>query len=101
MVDLITTIGPPFPKYTHSPSHTAPSPPSIDMSTVDRKPSGGVKSGHNGSEMESGHDDSSKGVITDDKVGLNSDPVVQVVLRGHEGVQATKPFTVHPTQMVC
>lgn len=97
VVDLITTIGPPFPKNTHSPSHPAPSPPSIDTSTVDQRPCGGVESRHN----DSGHDGSSKGVSIDEEIELDSDPVVHVVLRGHEGVRAMKPFTIHPIQMVC
>ena len=98
VVDLITTIGPPFPKHTHSPSHLAPSPPSIDM---DQRPCGGVESRHGDSGLELVHDDRSEGVSNDEEIGLDSDPVVHVVLRGHEGVPAAKPFTIQPVQMVC
>lgn len=90
VVDLITTIGPAFPKYSPS-HHPAPSPPSI----VDQRPCDGVRD----SGLEPGHGDTSESVR--EEFGLDSDPVVHVVLRGHEGVQANRPFTVHPTQMVC
>lgn len=85
VVDLITTIGPAFPKYSPS-RHPAPFPPSID---VDQRPS----------RLEPGHGDTNDSVR--EEFGLDSDPVVHVVLRGHEGTQANRPFTLHPKQMVC
>lgn len=68
---------------------------------MDQRPCGGVESGHGDSGLELVHDDSIKCVSNDEEIGLDSEPVVHVVLRGHEGVPAAKPFTIQPLQMVC
>lgn len=103
VVDLITTIGPPFPRHTptHSPAHPVPS---TNTSSMDQRPGDGMESGHSGDGVELGCGDSSGGVSgeveCDSQSGLESVPMVRVVLRAHEGVRANKLFTIHPTQMV-
>ena len=84
VVDVITTIGSPFP--THTPSRSPPRPP---VSSLQRCSGGGVDSGRGDSDGES-----------NSHSRLESGPVVRVFLRAHEGVQADKPFSVQPTQMV-
>ena len=84
LVDVITTIGPPFPKHTPSPS-----PPHPHISSTQRCSGGGVDPKFGDSDENS-----------NSHAGLESDPVVRVFLRAHEGVKADKPFSVQPTQMV-
>ena len=84
LVDVITTIGSPFPKHTSS--HPPPHPP---VYPTQRCIDGGV-------DPEHGYSDGNSSSYS----GLESDPVVRVFLRAHEGVQADKPFAVQPTQMV-
>lgn len=105
VVDLITTIGPSFPRQSapHSPSRPLNSTPSSRMRQVI---SGcGMVSAHSGDGMEPGHATTSDCVGGDTECDSNTDmelsPIVRVFLRGHEGVPASKPFSVHPTQMVC
>ena len=101
VVDFITTIGTPLPRITpsHSP-HT--SPPSQHRPRMESK-QGGMESGQGGmvsgrGGMEPGQ--GSGGVGEEVQCVLESDPVVRVFLRGHEGVRVDHPFTVHQTQMV-
>ena len=103
LVDMITTIGHPFPRVPHQsppPPHTVHSALSPDEKLRSRC---GLDPGHGGNGMEPGHSSTSEGgdVEYGSKPDVESSPIVRVFLRGHEGILANKPFSVHPTQMVC
>ena len=119
LVDLISTIGTPFPRHTssHSPPHhiTASHPhnshtPLTGLGLTSNVGGGtepghsrdGIESGQSGDGMESGQcgDEMEPGQNGDEVEDELEDPVVHVFLRGHEGVRADTPFSVHPTQMV-
>ena len=121
VVDLITTIGTPFPRLTpthsptpthaHSPSNPSLSSPSTHSSDVEQRHAGGkvepgrssddhrMEPGQGSSYEDDGGDEESDSHSSED--GTEPVPVVCVLLRPHEGVQAEQPFSIHPPQMVC
>lgn len=80
LLDLIATIGDPFPRRT--PTATPTRPPG--RSTA----SGG------------GEEDSGDGGVVESDSTTEPGPLIRVMLRAHEGVEGDQPFTVQPTQMV-
>lgn len=119
LVDLISTIGTPFPRHASShssPHHITASHPHNSHTPLTglgltSNVGGGTEPGHSQDGMESGQsrdgmesgqceDKMEPGQNGDEAEGELEDPVVRVFLRGHEGVRADRPFSVHPTQMV-
>ena len=118
LVDLITTIGTPFPRHTPSSPphhhHVTPShphlhhkkPPAMPGLTPEPEPGrDGTETGLSGDGTESGEGSERVEPRQRSEDGSQSSqgldgPVVRVFLRGHEGVPADRPFSIHPTQMV-
>ena len=101
LVDVVSTIGPHFPRHTPSPPHlVSSSPPHSDKDSS----SGGQGWGGSSARVEPGHNsttsDAREGEECDSHSVMEPDPVVCVFLRPHEGTRANKPFTLNPTQMV-
>lgn len=109
LVDLIIAIGSQFPKQKNSSPSLLPNgssrslpPPSQpeDLALLAHSLSqDGTESTLSDELNEQGQRDNE--VAADLQTDLELDkPIVRVFLRRHEGVQASVPFTVHPTQMV-